>query len=154
MLPAAFTVTRFRSFAVSQEIELRPLTLLFGRNGSGKSALLRALPLIADSIDSDRLDGLDLDKRLKPFDLDFGSLRTKGLEPTDERTLSLALRWGDGAGAHRIEWAIGEQDGWSRLVVKRLVIEQDKGGPGITADWELRRGEDEAHPSLTYELAA
>jgi predicted ATPase len=46
----SFTLKNYRSFVDRTTIELRPLTLLFGYNNSGKSALLRALPLIADSL--------------------------------------------------------------------------------------------------------
>ncbi|MHC2334939.1 hypothetical protein [Bradyrhizobium sp. USDA 4454] len=45
----AVGVEGYRAFAKSEEIELRPLTLLYGFNSVGKSALLRALPLIAAS---------------------------------------------------------------------------------------------------------
>ncbi|MBK4995836.1 AAA family ATPase [Pseudomonas sp. S37] len=45
-----FSVENYRSFARKQDIELRPLTLLFGWNSGGKSSLLRFLPLIAESI--------------------------------------------------------------------------------------------------------
>lgn len=44
-----FSVENYRSFADPAEIELRPLTLVYGRNSAGKSALLRALPLLAES---------------------------------------------------------------------------------------------------------
>lgn len=47
---AAFSVTNYRSFVDFTRVELRPLTLLFGYNNAGKSALLRVLPLIADSL--------------------------------------------------------------------------------------------------------
>ena len=43
------------------EVELRPLTLFFGYNSAGKSALIRALPLLRDSTRSDLLGPLDLD---------------------------------------------------------------------------------------------
>lgn len=46
---AAIELTRWRAFERTQRIELRPLTLFFGWNNSGKSALLRALPILADS---------------------------------------------------------------------------------------------------------
>jgi predicted ATPase len=46
----SFTLKNYRSFVDRTTIELRPLTLLFGYNNSGKSALLRALPLIMDSL--------------------------------------------------------------------------------------------------------
>lgn len=46
----SFSVINYRSFVEPTLIELRPLTLLFGHNNAGKSALLQALPLIGESI--------------------------------------------------------------------------------------------------------
>ncbi len=46
----SFSVTNYRSFVNPTLIELRPLTLLFGYNNAGKSALLQALPLMGESI--------------------------------------------------------------------------------------------------------
>lgn len=47
---AAFSVENYRAFARRQDIEIRPLTLFYGWNSSGKSALVRFLPLLAESI--------------------------------------------------------------------------------------------------------
>lgn len=44
-------VENYRAFSTKTRFELRPLTLLFGYNSAGKSALLRLLPLIRDSIE-------------------------------------------------------------------------------------------------------
>lgn len=69
MTVTAFRVQNFMGFEDSSWIELRPITLLFGRNSSGKSALIRALLLLRQSLESvpggDALvfvrdDGLDL----------------------------------------------------------------------------------------------
>jgi len=46
----AFRIQNFMGFADSGWIELRPITLLFGRNSSGKSAILRALLLLQQSM--------------------------------------------------------------------------------------------------------
>lgn len=61
MALSSFTVANYRSFLRPTTIELRPLTLLFGYNNSGKSALLRALPLLADSVGTPRGAPLNLD---------------------------------------------------------------------------------------------
>ncbi|MBC3918055.1 ATP-binding protein [Undibacterium sp. CY18W] len=45
-----FTVENYRAFAREQNIEIRPLTLFFGWNSGGKSALIRFLPLLVESI--------------------------------------------------------------------------------------------------------
>lgn len=52
MTVTAFRVQQFMGFADSGWIELQPITLLFGRNSSGKSALIRALLLLRQSLDS------------------------------------------------------------------------------------------------------
>ena len=68
MTVEAFRIQNFMGFEDSDWIELRPITLLFGRNSVGKSAILRALLLLRQSLDSPpevgplwfvRDDGLD-----------------------------------------------------------------------------------------------
>lgn len=49
----AFSVEKYRSFKRRTRIEVRPLTLVFGYNASGKSALLRMLPLLRDTLKSE-----------------------------------------------------------------------------------------------------
>lgn len=46
----SFSVENYRAFARRQDIDLRPLTLFFGWNSGGKSALVRFLPLLSESI--------------------------------------------------------------------------------------------------------
>ena len=46
-------IRNLRSLEDTGEIELRPLTLLVGKNSSGKSTLLRVLPLLRQSIEVD-----------------------------------------------------------------------------------------------------
>lgn len=46
----SFSVENYRAFANEQTIKIRPLTLFFGKNSTGKSALVRFLPLLAESI--------------------------------------------------------------------------------------------------------
>lgn len=48
----AFRVWNFMGFEDSGWVELRPISLLFGRNSTGKSALLRALLLLRQSLTS------------------------------------------------------------------------------------------------------
>ena len=50
-LPDALIVERFRSFAERASLPLRPITLVYGANNSGKSALLRALALLSASLE-------------------------------------------------------------------------------------------------------
>ena len=85
----ALSVTNFRAYAQPTRLELRPLTLLFGRNSSGKSVLLRLLPLLADSIGSNRNIPLALHSR---------SIRNAGYKHliskfTQSEKLSFELEW-------------------------------------------------------------
>lgn len=61
MLIRSFEVRNYKGFREHQTVELAPLTLLYGENSSGKSALLRLLPWISESMADDRpgpvLDG-------------------------------------------------------------------------------------------------
>lgn len=47
---SSFSVENYRAFARPQNIEIRPLTLFFGWNSGGKSALVRFLPLLSESL--------------------------------------------------------------------------------------------------------
>ncbi len=51
MTVKAIRLENFMAFADTDWIELRPITLLFGRNSSGKSAILRALRLLRQNLD-------------------------------------------------------------------------------------------------------
>ncbi|MGN7614430.1 AAA family ATPase [Magnetococcales bacterium HHB-1] len=50
----SFSVENYKAFAREQNIQIRPVTLFFGWNSAGKSALIRFLPLIAESV---KIDG-------------------------------------------------------------------------------------------------
>lgn len=85
----SFTVGNYRSFVEPVEVQLRPLTLLFGYNNSGKSALARWLPLLGDSVS--RRPG-------PPLNLSSQTLRGGGFEDlrsrhTGLRSLDLGLEW-------------------------------------------------------------
>src|SRR4051812_30930749 len=53
MMIRRYTLEHFRAFVSPVEIELRPLTLFFGYNNSGKSALLRGLVALLKSLRGD-----------------------------------------------------------------------------------------------------
>ena len=50
MLIKSFEVQNYKGFRDRQHVDLAPLTLLYGENSSGKSALLRLVPWIAESM--------------------------------------------------------------------------------------------------------
>ena len=73
MTVTAFRVQNFMGFEDSGWVELRPITLLFGRNSSGKSALIRVLLLLRQSLDSASDSGALL--FVKDDGYDFGDYR-------------------------------------------------------------------------------
>ncbi len=84
----SFAVANYRSFVDLTRIELRPLTLLFGPNNAGKSALLRVLPLVAESIRDGGRDPLKLGEASRGGSFDDLVSR---LRPG--RALGLELAW-------------------------------------------------------------
>lgn len=90
--PTALGVSRYRAFAGDEVLPLRPLTLLYGRNNAGKSALARMLGILGASV---------VDRAPSPLvfprgdrDVDLTEMAWQG-EPGDY-SMSLSLRWGDG----------------------------------------------------------
>jgi predicted ATPase len=57
---SALSWTRYRSFKERQRVEVAPVTLIIGRNGSGKSVISRLPLLLASGVDEDAIDPLDL----------------------------------------------------------------------------------------------
>ncbi|MEU8128731.1 AAA family ATPase [Micromonospora sp. NPDC049049] len=56
------TLGSYRCFARRQDIELRPITLVLGRNNAGKSALVRAPVVFGTGIRTESPEPLDLDQ--------------------------------------------------------------------------------------------
>lgn len=54
----AIRLQNFMAFEDTRWIELRPITLLFGKNSSGKSAIIRALRLLKQSLDTKPEEGV------------------------------------------------------------------------------------------------
>jgi predicted ATPase len=90
----AVTVERFKSFAQSTRIELAPLTIILGRNNSGKSTLIQSLLLLKQTLrDLNPEVMLRLDGTVDAFnlrELTFGWPTAEdpkpGLEEGPERT--------------------------------------------------------------------
>ncbi|MFT4975167.1 MAG: putative ATPase [Myxococcota bacterium] len=140
MLPDAIILQNYRSFVEPVELELRPVTMLFGINNSGKSALLRALPLIADSVAPDVRGALDMNSHTIQR-ATFSQLRWHRPGPDDEQDLIVGVRWGDSTARYFIT-----QD-FKRIVVRRLQLDGDEWV------WFPRR-EEARSPALTYTSSA
>lgn len=57
---SALSWGRYRSFKEPQRVEVAPITLIIGRNGSGKSVISRLPILLASGVSEDAIDPLDL----------------------------------------------------------------------------------------------
>lgn len=139
MLPTEIHLENYRAFAQPTRLELRPLTLLFGENNSGKSALLRALPLLEASVGPEATGALDLEAPAARG-ATFQDLRWKGIEEDEDQDLGIGFRWEDLQAHYRLTW-FGE---WRRLMVRRLKVSEADGSPWLEVAWEPRREEERA----------
>jgi len=104
MTVTAFRVQNFMGFEDSGWIELRPITLLFGRNSSGKSAFIRALLLLGQSLSSEPDGGALL--FVKDDGYDFGSYHEIVRDHIGDRDISFwfKLRFEESKGNSGNNW--------------------------------------------------
>jgi AAA ATPase domain len=131
----SIAVERYRCFASRATLDLRPLTVLFGKNSAGKSALLRAVPLAAASCAGGGVN------RTGPLALEHPA--SMGARYTDIRThltarndVGLCLTWSRGSVR---EVDIGLRDmtamaGPPRQVVERFAVRNDSGREVLHAE--------------------
>lgn len=123
----AITAHHYKSFEPQARLELRPLTLLLGRNNAGKSSLLRLLPILARSTSEAA--------NKSPFDL--GGVDTRGADEqgpiaftnfvwNHRDTLSLELEWRDGARGIKDLFTISFNTKSSQVYIKSLIIKADQ----------------------------
>lgn len=94
-------VEHYRAFQDGLVVELRPLTLVYGKNNSGKSSIVRLLGILGDSLGDAAESPLHLSG-----DAGRGSTFTDILSARDRelKQLALTLIWEDGRWAR---WRIG-----------------------------------------------
>lgn len=117
----AITVTGYRAFAEPARLELRPLTLLYGRNNAGKSTLARLLGILGDSV---------AESASAPLDLQGPAARNASFRavPWDQglRTFTLELSF---SGGLRGTWVLGWDDDTKRTVVRSIAVQGGTGTP-------------------------
>ncbi len=123
--PVAIEVERFRSFRDRQVIELRPLTLLFGENNKGKSAALRLVPLLADSVRGVPGETLNLDAPSARS----GSFTKMCWNQQHDRGCALGLRWADGSSV-RYDFALERYELSASDSVSRVLVRSFFAGQG------------------------
>jgi hypothetical protein len=139
MMLKAITVERYRCFVAPATLELRPLTLLFGKNSAGKSAFLRALPLLSASCrrsDENRTGPLALEHP-SAMGARYEDLRTRLVATND---LGLKLAWDDPdprVGEIEIRLRDMTDLGPERQVVSRVIVRDSIGEEVLRADLDL-----------------
>ncbi|HEX5747590.1 MAG TPA: AAA family ATPase [Archangium sp.] len=152
MTLSAIHVRNYRSFAEPQSLELRPLTLLYGDNSAGKSALVRLLPLLADSVSMEDGGPLNLASAAARGST-YEGLRWKGSTSDDAPPeMVFTFEWKGGAGDTRIEMALDWERSWKRLIVKRFSLLQGD-QTLLSGEWRFRAQEQGA-VALTYAINA
>ncbi|MFE0459850.1 DUF3696 domain-containing protein [Kitasatospora sp. NPDC058965] len=89
-----FSLENYRCFREKQEVELGKITIVLGRNNSGKSAVVRALPLLSIGIRGESPNPLDLDL-LQGFTPSFADL-IHGSSPHGHIRLGVSIGIEDG----------------------------------------------------------
>jgi predicted ATPase len=122
-------VENYRAFKGRATIELRPLTVFFGYNSAGKSALLRALPLLSDSL-----------KRNSGAPIHLGSEAARGARFEDlvcnftsSSTLKFGFGWRTGELGH-VEYSIVSLADRRTRIVSELVLTSGSGDQ-IRFEW-------------------
>lgn len=114
----SIAVEHYRAFERGLSLNLRPLTLIYGKNNAGKSSVVRLAGILHDSL---------AESTKSPFDLsgdaggDATFLDVLNARDRELKYLRLALTWDDGFEA---AWRIGlhEVDGMGRVRVEDLLV--------------------------------
>jgi hypothetical protein len=144
---AAFTVEKYRSFVRPARIELRPLTLLFGYNSAGKSALLRTLPLLAASVEP-----------TSPGPLALGSEAARSATFADIKShldkgsfLHFSLEWDDDSSPiRRVELHLFDVENLREQVVERIRAFDAQNLLVLEAEWDPVESPASTRPSPRY----
>ncbi len=150
MIPDEVALTGYRSFEHRQAFALKPLTLFYGRNNAGKSALLRALPLLSDSIATYGSDVLSLSSPA----MRGGGFRDLSFDGRPEG-FTIELMWTATRRRVRVDFRLFPD--WNRTVIQRFeVLDDASSTPEVPTVlfalvWTPRREERES-PKLTYHV--
>lgn len=131
---ASVHLWHYRCF-VDFDLQLRPLTLLYGRNGVGKSTLVRLFPLIEQAVGEKAAAPLDPSSEAGGK-ARFAEFEWKGKTSDEETGFELGLRWHDATLAEA-RWHI-DVDGHGRPHIRRLTLHRPDGRIYTTLDMTPR----------------
>jgi hypothetical protein len=123
----------YRGFAKTQTIELRPITVVLGRNNAGKSALVRAPVIFGTGVHTTSPEPLDLDQLSEEM-LDSFTDLSHGSRVPARVDVDLGVR--DGGDLFRVSATVYHVDEHHTQVVESM--ELSKNGSRICRmEWEL-----------------
>ena len=113
----SFSIQNYKSFVEKTEIQVRPLTLLFGYNSAGKSALARWLPLLSETVRGGGKSPLDMTAEAARG-ATFAGILSKF---TEQPSLSFSLTADGGS----LNYVIRDIPEVKLQVIENLLIEKD-----------------------------
>jgi hypothetical protein len=142
----SFEIGNYRSFVEPARVELRPLTLLFGHNNAGKSALARVLPLLRDSVSQRHGLPLDLESATVRGG-EFEDIRSRG---ASSRKLDLSLNW-TGHAVASIHLVLRDLPDRRQHVIEWFEV-VDSSGQRLECEWDA--ASPDASGVLNYRIRA
>lgn len=134
-------LSNYRCFAERQEVQLRPVTVVLGRNNSGKSALVRAPLVLSTGIHTDSSSPLDLDVLTEQIVDSFGNL-LYGARPHGSLHVQLTVQGDDGESV-QVDARIQNIDEYRMQIVSSLRF--SAGGIDLDLEWEPEDPPEEPH---------
>ncbi|HHC24454.1 MAG TPA: hypothetical protein ENK58_03425 [Desulfobacterales bacterium] len=133
MLPTSISLKNYRSFPKIQTIELRPVTLFYGINNAGKSALIRLLKIISDSVRPEAGGALELESSAVRGS-SFKDIRWKGLNDDDDPDIWLSFSWDDSQ-LGKAEFSLHWFEEWRRVLIRSFKASDRTGAKYIEGKW-------------------
>jgi hypothetical protein len=143
------SLNNFKCFSTTgdpNEVELRPLTLFYGYNNAGKSAFLRGICMVLNSLIHDGPTPLSCTPPVFSSGMTLNDVITKDRGPRIEIGVTLAS---DGAGTTDLSWTIVDLPDHGTHIVDRF---RAKGAFAFSAKWVAGEERDGSLSSL-YEAA-
>jgi hypothetical protein len=130
---ASIALANYKCFSTKQQIEVRPITVLLGRNNSGKSALARLPLLLQTGVRTDSSEPLDTDASGADVGGAFVDL-VHGMRPHGDLEFGLEFELGDES-RYFVHVAVQNIDEYSLQVVKLWEVSSDRLSYKLT--WDL-----------------
>lgn len=141
------SVQGYRAFAKAATLELRPITLLFGYNSVGKSALLRLLPLLSASATS---------RSTTPLALDSGpargaSFRELLCQVTSAKGFGFEIDWRDEQSSiQKVAYRLLNIPRFHQHIVEQLIVETSERGKIV---FDLNADAETSEAPTSYSVA-